>query len=219
MGHQNKLLLRDNSAIFLDRDGTLIKHKGNLGNPSQVELIDGVANVLATLTDAGWLLVVVTNQPGVAHGIFTEQDITLVHNKVDALIEEELGRQLPMHYYYCCWHPKGVVPAWTGHHPSRKPEPGMLTTAAIELGINLNTSWMIGDSQADIQAGIAAGCQTIWLKDYDTETTRITPTLFAPSLMEALLFVRAHTEVCSSPKQVRTARAEVTKGWSKGTSR
>ena len=119
------------NAIFLDRDGTIIDNQGDLGDPKDVVLLDGAAQALARLTAAGWLLVVCTNQAGVARGEFTEDDIIAVHERIDELIEQETGQRLIQKYYYCCWHPDGVVPEWRGAHEWRKPDSGMLRAGAV----------------------------------------------------------------------------------------
>lgn len=183
-------------AIFLDRDGTIIDNQGDLGDPDRVVLLDGAAHAMSRLVEAGWLLVVCTNQAGVARGVFTEDDITAVHQRIDDLIQQEVGQKLIQRYYYCCWHPEGVVPEWTGAHEWRKPDSGMLIAAASEYDIDVPSSWMIGDTVLDIKAGIAAGCQTIWLTGQNQVTDEVKPTVFAPSLVEAAEFVLAHSKVC-----------------------
>ena len=113
------------AAIFLDRDNTLISNDGDLGDPADVVLLDGVAQGLETLRTLGFELVVVTNQGGVARGRYGEQDVTLVHERLQALV----GESSPLHFYYCPFHPGGTVPEYTREHPWRKPAPGMLKRA------------------------------------------------------------------------------------------
>jgi D-glycero-D-manno-heptose 1,7-bisphosphate phosphatase len=182
-------------AIFLDRDGTIIDNQGDLGDPKDVVLLDGSAQAMARLTAAGWLLVVCTNQAGVARGAFTEDDITAVHERIDELIEQEIGKKLIQKYYYCCWHPDGVVPEWTGIHEWRKPDSGMLLAAASDFDIDLSSSWMIGDTVLDIKAGISAGCRTIWLTNQNHVNDEANPTLFAPGLVEAADFILANSKI------------------------
>ena len=183
------------NAIFLDRDGTIIDNQGDLGDPKDVVLLDGAAQAMARLVAAGWLLVVCTNQAGVARGVFTEDDVTAVHDRIDACIEQEFGQRLIQKYYYCCWHPEGVVPEWTGAHEWRKPDSGMLRAAASDFDIDLASSWMVGDTVLDIKAGIAAGCRTIWLTNQNQVTDEVQPTVFAPSLVEAAEFIIANSKV------------------------
>jgi len=176
-------------AVFLDRDGTIITNQGDLGDPDGVQLIDGVAEAVSSLATAGWLMVVVTNQAGVARGAFTEADIELVHNRIDSLVPS-IER-----YYYCCHHPQGNLPEWKGVHPWRKPSPGMLEQAISDFDIDVEVSWMIGDTLRDIQAGQAVGCKTIWLTNQDRVSEEAKPTLYAPSLAEAAMFVLAEEQV------------------------
>ena len=183
------------NAIFLDRDGTIIDNQGDLGDPDRVVLLDGAAQSMARLVEAGWLLVVCTNQAGVARGVFTEDDITAVHQRIDELIEIEVGEKLIQRYYYCCWHPEGVLPQWKGTHQWRKPDPGMLLAAASDFDLDVPASWMIGDTVLDVKAGIAAGCQTIWLTGQNQVTDEVVPTVYAPRLVEAAEFVLANSKV------------------------
>lgn len=150
-------------CIFLDRDNTIISNDHDLGDPDGVELFHDVPASLQSLHDAGWLLVVVTNQSGVARGVFTEQDVHDVHATIRTQLRESLGHDLLEHWYYSPWHPEGVLEEFRGEHHTRKPEPGMLLEAATDHGIDLAGSWMLGDQVRDIRAGQAAGCRTILL--------------------------------------------------------
>ncbi len=176
-------------TVFLDRDGTIIDNQGDLGNPEGVNIIDGASEAISALADAGWLLIVVTNQAGVARGVFTEEDIKLVHNHIDTLVGP-IER-----YYYCCHHPQGVLEEWKCNHPWRKPSPGMLEQAVKDFDIDIEASWMIGDTVRDIQAGQAVGCKTIWLTAPGRVTDETVPTLYAPTLADAALFVLAEEKV------------------------
>ncbi len=181
-------------AVFLDRDGTIITNEGDLGDPDGVELIEGAKEAIRMLHDAGWLLIVVTNQAGVARGAFTEGDIHLVHNRIDELISFD-GVNPIEQYYYCCYHPEGPAAEWTCDHPNRKPRPGMLREAMLAHDIDGTQSWMIGDTARDIQAGNACHCKTIWLTGQNRVTDETTPTLFAPQLIDAAKFILAESQI------------------------
>lgn len=141
-------------AVFLDRDGTLIAEVGHLGDPDGVELLPGVPEALRRLRDAGFALVVVTNQAGVARGLFTEEAVRAVNARVaEVLGEEELWLD---GWYFCPHHPD-----LTGACRCRKPEPGMLRKAATELGLRLEDSWMVGDHPGDAEAGWRAGARPV----------------------------------------------------------
>ncbi len=121
-------------AVFLDRDDTLIHctditPDGDLGDPALVKLLPGVAQGIAKLRAAGFPLVVVSNQGGVARGRYTTLEVDRVNRRVNELLDDAVTR-----FYYCPWHPKGIVPEFTREHPWRKPQPGMLLQAA-HLGL------------------------------------------------------------------------------------
>jgi D-glycero-D-manno-heptose 1,7-bisphosphate phosphatase len=142
-------------AVFLDRDGTLIEEVGHLGDPDGVVVLPAVPTALRRLSDAGYVLVVVSNQAGVARGLFTEDDIRAVNARTAALLEAE-GTPPIDGWYWCPHHPD-----FTGPCDCRKPEPGMLKRAAEELDLDLEGSWMVGDHPVDAGAARAAGARPI----------------------------------------------------------
>ena len=146
-------------AVFIDRDDTLIANDGDLGDPAGVVLLEGSAAAVRRLHHAGYLLVVVTNQGGVARGRYGERDVEAVHDRLHHL----LGTDVPIAFRFCPYHPRGTVERYTREHPWRKPAPGMLLDAAETMPIDLSRSWMIGDQVRDAEAGRAAGCRTIHL--------------------------------------------------------
>jgi D,D-heptose 1,7-bisphosphate phosphatase len=148
-----------NKAIFMDRDDTLIEDPGYINHPSQVRLLPGAAGALIQLKKMGYLLVVASNQSGVARGIVTEEVLEQIHHQMKKLLADE-GAVLDA-IYYCPFHPDGVIPRYRMDSDLRKPNPGMLLKAAEELNIDLSRSWMIGDSYRDVAAGAKAGCRTI----------------------------------------------------------
>jgi len=148
-----------NKAVFLDRDDTLIEDPGYINHPDQVKLLDGVTEALIELKALGYKLVVVSNQSAVARGIVTEKVLAEIHERLNQLLAEK-GAYLDR-IYYCPYHPDGVVPKYRRESDFRKPNPGMLLRAADELDIDLAQSWMIGNSNRDIEAGLRAGCKTI----------------------------------------------------------
>jgi D,D-heptose 1,7-bisphosphate phosphatase len=143
-------------AIFLDRDGTLIEQVHYLSDPRDVRLLPGVAEALRRFRAAGFALVVVTNQSAIGRGILTEARLHEIH--------EEMARQLAAEdlavdaIYYCPETPSGDDRT-TVEHGDRKPGPGMLIRAAGEKGLDLASSWMVGDMISDVLAGINAGCR------------------------------------------------------------
>jgi D,D-heptose 1,7-bisphosphate phosphatase len=156
------ILLRVQPAVFLDRDNTLIVGNDDLGDPEQVRLTDGAAEGVRALRNAGYAIVVVTNQGGVARGKFAEEDVDAVNQRIAMLVDEEAGEtHLIDRFYYCPYHPEAAIDEYRRDHPWRKPHPGMLLQAARDLQLDLSQSWLIGDQARDVQAGRAAGCRTV----------------------------------------------------------
>lgn len=152
------------TAVFLDRDGTIIENTGYIGDPGQVRLIPDAADAILRFHRAGCLVVVVSNQSGVARGYFDETAMNQVDARMKSLLAER-GTRLDR-AYYCPYldGPEATVEAYRRDSELRKPRPGMLLLAAKELEIDLSRSWMIGDSPTDVQAGVNAGCRTILLR-------------------------------------------------------
>ncbi|MCH2132409.1 MAG: HAD family hydrolase [Phycisphaerales bacterium] len=177
-------------AVFLDRDNTIIHNDGDLGDASAVTVMAGAADAMKHLREAGFHLVVVTNQSGIARGVFTEADVASVHGEMNRHLAEATGdQQLVLAYYYSPWHPEGVVEAFRGDHPTRKPRPGMLLQAAEDHDLDLARSWMVGDQERDVEAGIAAGCRSLRLAT--TGTTTAGEARF-DSLAEAAAYILEH---------------------------
>jgi D,D-heptose 1,7-bisphosphate phosphatase len=154
-------------AVFLDKDGTLIKDIPFNVDPQLITLSGNCVEGLKHLQEAGYLLVIVSNQAGVAYGYFTEAELLPVKAKLSELLLE-YGINLSG-FYYCPHHPEGIIAKYTSVCKCRKPAPGLLFKAAKELNIDLSNSWMIGDILNDVEAGERAGCRTI-LIDNGNET-------------------------------------------------
>ena len=157
-----KNLLNQQKAIFLDRDGTINKYVGFLRDIDDFELLPGVSDAIKKINDSGYLAIVVTNQPVVARGEVSIDELTRIHNKMETLLGKE-GAYLDG-IYYCPHHPdkgyEGERLEYKIECDCRKPKPGMLVAAANDFNIDLSRSWMIGDGEIDILAGKAAGCHT-----------------------------------------------------------
>lgn len=154
-------------AVFLDRDGTINIEKEYLYQAAEFEFIPGAAEAIRLLNQAGILVVVVTNQSGVARGYYTEEDVENLHRHIDRELEG-CGAHVDA-WLYCPHHPTGRG-SYGLPCNCRKPLPGMLQDAARRYGIDLDKSAIIGDKNADIEAGIAAGCRTILVRTgYGTE--------------------------------------------------
>jgi histidinol-phosphate phosphatase family protein len=151
-------------AVFLDRDDTLIDNRsvtagtpcpGDLFDPALVRLLPGVAEGCRRLREAGYALIVVSNQGGIARGSCTVEQVEATNARLVQLLRAE-GVELDG-VYYCPYHPNGVVAPYNVEHDWRKPAPGMFLAAAGALGLDLSRSWLIGDSERDVGAAVAAG--------------------------------------------------------------
>lgn len=186
-------------AIFLDRDGTLVPDDADAGIAARVTLIDGVAPALRRLRDAGFRLVVATNQGGVARGRFTENDVDAVHARLAEVLDAQTGLKRTIErFYYCPFHPKGTVPEYTREHPWRKPKPGMLIQAAQDMELEVERSWLIGDSPRDIAAGRAAGLRTILVSRDKARIADAAADYHANTLAEAVEVVLRHRDETTS---------------------
>lgn len=195
-------------AVFLDRDGTIIEDPGYIADPDQVRLLPGAAKAIRRFTNSGYVVIVVSNQSGIARGLFAEADLSKVHARLEELLEAEgvsLGGA-----YYCPYldGPEAKVEAYRRDSDLRKPEPGMLLQAARAHEIDLARSWMIGDSPSDIEAGRRAGCRTVLIRPgppppRGDETTG--PTYTAGSLPEAADLLEGKMKREREPNEDRPA--------------
>lgn len=183
------------AAAFLDRDGTLNEFvqdpvSGLPESPlgvADVRLIDGAAAAARELAQAGFALVCVSNQPAAAKGKVSLEQLFAVHERVLELLREE-GVHLDASRL-CLHHPEGVVPELSGPCECRKPAPGMLLDAAEELGLDLASSWMLGDTDSDVVAGHAAGCRTVLIEHPGSAHKRVaetSPDLVASNLADGV---------------------------------
>ena len=152
-------------AVFFDRDNTLIVGRDYLGDPAGVHLVAGAAAAVAQCRRLGFAVIVVSNQSGVARGMFTENDVRAVDDRMDSLLRDGDSFAVIDRHEYCPHHPDGSVSEYAVDCDCRKGKPGMLLTAAHAMALDLPASWMIGDAPRDVAAGKAAGCRTILIID------------------------------------------------------
>jgi D-glycero-D-manno-heptose 1,7-bisphosphate phosphatase len=153
---------RGRAAVFLDRDGVLVRDHGPLVQLQDAEIPDDVPVALARLRRAGYVLVGVSNQTVVARGLLTEDEARALQQRIDDTMVLRGGVPLDA-FYLCPHHPEADVAAYRGACDCRKPAPGMLLRATAELSLDLRRSIMVGDRPSDVAAGRAAGCRTVWL--------------------------------------------------------
>jgi histidinol-phosphate phosphatase family protein len=175
-------------AIFLDKDGTLVENIPYNIDPELIELSWHAASALQIFQQLGYALFVVTNQPGIAKGLFTESALEPVRLR----LSEHLAQYgvILDGFYYCPHSPDGAISRYAIRCTCRKPMPGMLLQAARDHGIDLLHSWMIGDILHDVEAGRRAGCRTV-LIDNGNETEWKSSELRTPHFTAPDLYVAA----------------------------
>lgn len=158
-----KNLLNKQKAIFLDRDGTINKYVGFLRNIDDFELLPDVTKAIKKINESGYLAIVITNQPVIARGEVTFEELQEIHNKMETMLGQE-GVYLDA-IYYCPHHPdsgfEGEIKELKIDCDCRKPKPGMLFKASNDFNVDLSKSFMIGDGDNDVLAGRNAGCKCI----------------------------------------------------------
>jgi D-glycero-D-manno-heptose 1,7-bisphosphate phosphatase len=181
-------------AIFLDRDGVLNELIFNSATdehesphvPEDLVVIDGVVPALQRLVLAGYELFLVSNQPSYAKGKTTLENIEEIHRRLDEFLTAN-GIEF-REYFYCCHHPDGIVPTHSGPCQCRKPAPYFLFEAARNHGVDLVSSWMVGDQATDVECGRSAGCRTVLVMNERSAAKRgpCQPDVRVSSLSEAV---------------------------------
>ncbi len=147
-------------AVFLDRDGVLCPDRGLVTAADEIELYPSAPASIRRLNEAGFSVVVVTNQPVVARGLATEADVQAMNCRVQELLRKSGGSRIDG-FYYCPHHPNATLPQYRTACQCRKPRSGLLLQAAAEMALDLAASYMVGDRPSDIAAGRRAGCATV----------------------------------------------------------
>ena len=148
-------------GILLDRDGTIIVDHGYVGSVDRVEFIEGSPEAIGRFNRAGIPVAVVTNQAGVARGLYGIDDVARVHRYIAERLAEH-GAHIDL-FLYCPYHPEGVVEAFARSSEDRKPRPGMAKAAEATLDLDLAASWVVGDRPEDIGLAEAVGASAIYL--------------------------------------------------------
>jgi len=165
-------------AVFLDRDGVLNELVFNLATgehesphaPDDLVMIGGVGASLQRLVEAGFALFLVSNQPSYAKGKTSLENIQEIHRRLDEYLKDNMI--MFREYFYCFHHPSGIVPSYSGLCSCRKPAPYFLLEAARTHGIDLASSWMVGDQDSDVECGRSAGCLTVLVLNPDSAAKR-----------------------------------------------
>ena len=193
-------------AVFLDRDNTIVATEGYLGDPAGVKLITGAAAAMASLRGLGYLIIMVTNQSGVARGFFDEAAVQAVNAEIVRQLHQQAGAAIDR-IYYCPFHPEAKLPQYRKDHEWRKPRPGMLQAAAKDFSLDLAQCWMVGDQPTDITAGAAVGCRTILLRHLappepppELEKAGLRPDFVARTLADAARIILREKNLPVAPR-------------------
>lgn len=183
-------------AVFLDRDGTIIKQVELMHSVDELRLLSGAARAIGAFNNLGFLVVVVTNQPVVARGIIAPKEVDNIHA---VLIERLNGRGAKIDaVYFCPHHPEATMPKFRLRCRCRKPEPGMILKGLKNLNINPKKSFMVGDALIDMVAGKKAGLKTILVKTgpgharLDEKYKDVKPDFIVKNLLQAVKIVTAN---------------------------
>jgi D,D-heptose 1,7-bisphosphate phosphatase len=180
-----------NHAVFFDRDGTINIDPGYIGNPDSIQLYNGVTEGIFNLKKAGFKIIVVSNQSGIARGLITKEEVEAVNNKINELLKKANTRIDA--FYYCPFHPDFNTKE---ECECRKPSPKMIFKAAKDWNINLDNSYMVGDASSDFECGTNAGIKTVLIKTTlsDEEISHLNyqgkiPTFIAENFSDACNFI------------------------------
>ena len=175
------------AGILLDRDGTIIVDHGYVGSVDRVEFIEGSPEAIASFNRVGIPVAVVTNQAGVARGLYAIDDVARVHRYIADRLAER-GAQIDL-FVYCPYHPEGVVEAFARASEDRKPAPGMAKAAGTALNLDLTASWVVGDRPEDIGLAEAVGASAVYVGPGSHER----PDVWSfPNLAAAAPFILEH---------------------------
>ena len=189
-------------AVFFDRDNTLIVGHDYLGDPNGVVLVGGADAAVARCREMGFATVVVSNQSGVARGMFDEDAVRACNKRMDDLLQAGNAGAVIDRHEFCPFHPDAKIEAYRQDSFLRKPKPGMILAAADAMAIDLARSWVIGDAPRDVAAGKAAGCRTVLIVD---------PSLTPSSAAFEQAQTPADFTVASLPEAVETISRQINK--------
>jgi len=196
-------------AVFLDRDGTVIQERGYLDRLELIELFPWSVEAIRLLKDAGYAVVIVTNQAGIARGYFDEAFVQAAHVHLDALLRE--SGAVVDGYYYCPHHPDGDVERYRLACDCRKPAPGLVRQAAADLGLDVGRSFVVGDKWLDVGLAVNAGARGILVRTgYGGNDLPAAPPGYGcaatvDTLLDAARWILAHaTAAADAPARPRT---------------
>jgi D,D-heptose 1,7-bisphosphate phosphatase len=190
--------MKKNTAVFLDRDGTINEEVGYLDSLDKFKIIPGAYEAIRLINESGIKAVVISNQAGVARGFFTEDFVKITHEHLQTALRQE-GAYID-NFYYCPHHPTEGIEPYRQVCNCRKPAPGMLLQAARDLNIDLTRSYLVGDRFRDMEAAKKAGVKRVLVKTgygqellqddgSDEETEESKPDFIAADILEAVKWI------------------------------
>lgn len=187
------MIAQKDFAVFVDRDGTINVDVDFLSSPDQLQLIPRSAEAIKELNDLGVPVIVITNQSGIARGLYSEDDLHRVHSAMDEMLRHH-GATISA-YYYCPHHPNEGIAPYVKDCKCRKPKPGMLNDAKMEFGLDLRRSFIVGDKCIDMQTGKSVGAVAIQVSTgYGTEEKDLSANIrdyYAVDLFDAVQFIKS----------------------------
>ena len=185
--------MRRTKAIFLDRDGTIIRHVPYLHEPAKVKIISNAARAIKLINRLGFLAIVITNQPVIAHGLIDPVGVDHIH----ALIIRRLAKKGAKvdAVYFCPHHPNGTVKKYKLRCRCRKPNTGMIIKAVRKFNIDIKKSFVVGDETADVMLGKKAGLRSILIKTGrggKDAKFKVAPDFHAQNLNEAIKLIKLY---------------------------
>jgi D-glycero-D-manno-heptose 1,7-bisphosphate phosphatase len=186
--------MKKNTAVFMDRDGTINEEVGYLSRIEELRLIPGAAQAIRLINDTGLKTVVITNQSGVARGFFTEECVRIINSSLNEMLRLE-GAFIDR-FYYCPHHPTAGNEPYRRVCDCRKPAPGMLLQAAEDLSIDLAASYVIGDMLKDLEAGRRVGAKGILVRTGYGNNIVVTdkPSYIARDLLDAVKWILSNRQ-------------------------
>lgn len=188
-------------AVFVDRDGTINVDVDFLSAPGQIQLIPRSALAIRDLNDLGIPVIVITNQSGIARGLYSETDLTAIHAAMNGMLAEENAKITE--YFYCPHHPTDGIARYVTDCDCRKPKPGMLIAAQKKYGFDLKRSYLVGDKCVDMQAARSVGATAVQVATGygagEKDLCAGSRDHFAADLYEAVQFIKNHLQKRRTP--------------------
>jgi D-glycero-D-manno-heptose 1,7-bisphosphate phosphatase len=178
---------RPTTAVFLDRDDTIIRDPGYLSDPHGIDILPGAAEAIHVLNDSGIPAIIITNQSGIARGLFKEDTLGAIHKRLTTLLAAQGARIDAI--YYCPHHPDGIREGYRVTCTCRKPQPGLLLKAAQDFGLDLRLCYLVGDKPIDVETIHKAGGKGILITTGKDMLLTVKPDYSAVTIKDAVNWI------------------------------